>query len=838
MLGSTPKKPRPQRRKPKNLQVVSEEAQQSEEIQTDQSYIFYPNPGPQTEFLSSSEQEVLYGGAAGGGKSYSLVADPVRYFDNPDFKGLLLRRTTEELRELVSISHKLYPALYGKRAHWVERDKTWYFDSGATFWMSYLERDQDAMRYQGQAFCVAAGTKVRLGDNKLKKVEDLQVGDSVQTLEGPQAVLYRSPKLQKKCVKVSVFSSDGHLLSEQIQPDSHPIALLSSKPFQQLGDLSRSISKFQTHPLQWLSYKHLESERLESREIYVSQEDGQNDYKESEGDSQEAPLPHGSFYPAVRFSPDLLPDQVRAPTQYCKFCKCYVQSEGLRQGTLTKTLGPLPPYELFEQSTGHTSLSSHPSCGGESGGLIGTKIVEGSPESYCSCNCPCGEQSLLSQEADQGDVLTQVGAEGLGLSYLHSGEMGCTHVCNRYHAERYTHPYTQEQRELKVPLELCIVHVEPLPDPLSSVYDLTVNLSNNYITETGLVNKNCWIGFDELTQWPTPYAWNYLRSRLRTTSASGLPLCSRATSNPGGPGHSWVKKMFVDPASPGKAFWATDIETGEVLRWPDSHSMAGKPLFKRKFIPATLFDNPYLSQDGNYEANLLSLPENERKRLLYGDWDVAEGAAFSEWNRKIHVIEPFEIPANWMRFRACDYGYGSFAFVIWLAVDPATEQLIVYREMKVKKVLAVDLADMVLEAEAGERIRYGMLDSSLWHKRGDTGPSLAEQMLGRGCSWRPSDRSGGSRVAGKNELHRRLQVDPFTEMPRIVFFSTCTNIISELPSISLDKTNPEDVNTKGDDHGYDALRYAVMSRPRGYTYDNDPYATVTEDNVSDLVFGY
>lgn len=115
-----------------------------------------------------------------------------------------------------------------------------------------------------------------------------------------------------------------------------------------------------------------------------------------------------------------------------------------------------------------------------------------------------------------------------------------------------------------------------------------------------------------------------------------------------------------------------------------------------------------------------------------------------------------------------------------------------------------------------------MLDSSLWHNRGDRGPSLAEQMISKGCRWRPSDRSKGSRVAGKNEIHRRLQVDEYTGEPQLVFFSTCTNVISQLPSLPLDKNNPEDVNTNSEDHLYDALRYGVMSRPRSGVFDYDP----------------
>ena len=88
------------------------------------------------------------------------------------------------------------------------------------------------------------------------------------------------------------------------------------------------------------------------------------------------------------------------------------------------------------------------------------------------------------------------------------------------------------------------------------------------------------------------------------------------------------------------------------------------------------------------------------------------------------LLNLYRIPSNWVKFRACDYGYGSYSAVLWFAVSP-NEQLIVYRELYVSKVLATDLADMVLELEAEDgNIKYGVLDSSLWHKRGDTGPSL------------------------------------------------------------------------------------------------------------------
>jgi len=330
-----------------------------------------------------------------------------------------------------------------------------------------------------------------------------------------------------------------------------------------------------------------------------------------------------------------------------------------------------------------------------------------------------------------------------------------------------------------------------------------------------------------------------MRSRLRTSKDSGLKLYQRATTNPGGTGHMWVKKTFIDPSPHNTPFWATEYESGETITWPKGHTREGEPLFKRRFIPATLFDNPYLSEDGMYEANLLSLPEHQRRQLLEGDWTTNEGAAFPEFTYKDHVIEPFDIPSNWPRFRAADYGYGSYTGVVWFAVSPS-EQLIVYRELYVSKMTAVDLADTIneIEREAGDKMRYGVLDSSLWHNRGDTGPSLAEQMIVRGCRWRPADRSRGSRVAGKNELHRRLQFDEFTEEPRLVFFNTCRNLIAQLPSLPLDKNNPEDVDTKSEDHLYDALRYGVMTRPRSNLFDFDSSGSRSGFQISDPTFGY
>ena len=94
-------------------------------------------------------------------------------------------------------------------------------------------------------------------------------------------------------------------------------------------------------------------------------------------------------------------------------------------------------------------------------------------------------------------------------------------------------------------------------------------------------------------------------------------------------------------------------------------------------------------------------------------------------------------------------------------------------------------------------------------------------------------------MAGKNEIHRRLQIDDFTEEPRLVFFNSCTNMVSQLPSIPLDKKNSEDIDTNSEDHLYDALRYGIMSRPVSRSiFDYTPATEASKWAPADATFGY
>ena len=326
-----------------------------------------------------------------------------------------------------------------------------------------------------------------------------------------------------------------------------------------------------------------------------------------------------------------------------------------------------------------------------------------------------------------------------------------------------------------------------------------------------------WIGFDEITHLPTEFGWNYLASRLRTTDPEIVPYL-RCTANPGGVGAHWVKKRYVDPYEPNKAFEGSDGLT-------------------RKFIPARLDDNPYLAEDGRYEQMLKALPAVQRKQLLEGNWDITEGAAFAEFDPDVHVIPPFQIPIGWERVKGIDYGYASESACVWAAIDPSDRTLIIYRELYQKNLTGVDLAQLITQMEIEDPFSVGgVLDTAAWNRTGTTGPTVGETLVRAGHKLRRADKN---RIQGKIQIHEYLKVQQ-SGRPRIQLFNTCPNLIRELQSIPLDRSNPEDVDTHAQDHAYDALRYLIMSRPKV----NDPLAQLRHMRMeqaytpADSEFGY
>lgn len=323
------------------------------------------------------------------------------------------------------------------------------------------------------------------------------------------------------------------------------------------------------------------------------------------------------------------------------------------------------------------------------------------------------------------------------------------------------------------------------------------------------------VGFDELTHF-TWQEYSYLFGRNRP-NGPGTRVYMRATCNPGGIGHGWVKNRFITPAPP-----LTPIESTYNVRYPDGTEK--KLRRKRIFVPATIFDNRILMEnDPEYIAKLAMLPDAERDALLYGSWDSFEGQVFREWvndreqyvsRKNTHVIQEFDIPKNWPRYRSFDWGYSRPFAVLWWTVD-AEDRVYLYREWYGASAPNIGLKLSVQEVAQGIRLREegenvtGYADPAIWDR--STGDSVADQMAYAGVYFAPGD---NARLAGKMQLHNRLVFDG-RGMPMLYAFSTCREFIRTIPALVYSELRVEDVDTSGEDHAYDAARYFLMMHPIG-----------------------
>lgn len=328
------------------------------------------------------------------------------------------------------------------------------------------------------------------------------------------------------------------------------------------------------------------------------------------------------------------------------------------------------------------------------------------------------------------------------------------------------------------------------------------------------------IDFDELTQFQWD-EYSYLFSRNRP-NGPGTRCYIRAQANPGGIGHSWVKERFVTAAKPMQTIWEPFR-----IRFPD-----GKEVVRWKsriFVPSTVFDNKILLEnDPDYLTRLASLPEAERKALLYGDWDTFSGQVFSEWVNdsdhykdriNTHVIDPFEIPKDWAVWCTMDWGYSRPFAIGWYAVD-RDRRLYHIREFYgctgtpnrgvmmepaqvAKELKEIEATDPNLKGRTIHRVG----DPAIWGTQGteSIGALFERQMV----YFRKGD---NARLDGKMQIHHRLAFDD-DGIPMLYVFSHCRNFIRTLPALVYDDTKIEDVDTDGEDHIYDALRYICMENP-------------------------
>jgi hypothetical protein len=323
---------------------------------------------------------------------------------------------------------------------------------------------------------------------------------------------------------------------------------------------------------------------------------------------------------------------------------------------------------------------------------------------------------------------------------------------------------------------------------------------------------------EEMGTFPNEAPINKLQATLR--SGNGVPCQMKGTTNPGGPGHQWVKARYK--------------LQGVVREITRQEFIFENPFTKKKiaktrvFIPSKVTDNRFLGDD--YVANLYQVGSATLVRAwLEGDWDVVEGAFFDCWNASRHVIKPFEVPKHWLVFGSFDWGSAKpYSYGLWAVSDgdqlpdgrvyPRGSLIRIREDYGASspnvglKLTAEQAAERIKYKELGFTISYRVADPAIFAQ--DGGPSLAERFLKEGVAFRRADNRripAAGAMGGWDQVRARLVGD--IEGPQLYVFETCKDLIRTLPALQHDSDRPEDVDTDGEDHAPDEARYACMSRP-------------------------
>lgn len=326
---------------------------------------------------------------------------------------------------------------------------------------------------------------------------------------------------------------------------------------------------------------------------------------------------------------------------------------------------------------------------------------------------------------------------------------------------------------------------------------------------------------EEVTNFPSPDPIDKLRATIRSTVVPSSDWGMRLTGNPGGPGHGWVKKRYIDPNPKGY----------EILTDVFKNPFTGEDVeIQRVFIPSRLSDNKLLMETNPMYVAQLSQAGSKQlvQAWLLGEWEFLDGAFFMEFEPARHVL-PAEwlgrIPKHTLIYRACDWGFARPFSVGWYAVSDGTWGLPRDAIVKILEWYGCDgkpnvgirldagpvgagirQRDLELQQLYGLRTKYGVADPSIFTR--DGGPCIAEEFYKAGANFHRAD---NKRVPGWQQVRRRLVGDD--GKPLLYFLETCDDSIRTLPILQHDEKNLEDLDTDGEDHAADELRYACMARP-------------------------
>lgn len=748
----------------------------------------------QAQFINSEIDDILYGGAVGGGKSASLLAfSAIRRLRFPKSMGIIFRRTFRELEgSLIIESQKIYPKMGAK---YNENKKQWKFPNGSIQAFGYCESDGDAYHHM----CFHPDTEILTKDGWIF-VKDAKVGQLAATL---------NPKTRhmeyKTITATPSFDFDGEMI-ELFQRKGVSFSVTPNHKIWVSGERRKSLLPVEAKDLpmsckipQWANWKGRKPKNKFSftsignngRTIsfdskswfsfmgwYLSE--GSTEKKGTVKISQIKPcgrekiisLLEGCSINVYKSKDALIFCNLKLRNYLHKFGYCYDK---------------YIPREMLDANREHLLL-------------LLNSLIDGDGSWY--------------NNKRRGVFVTSSNRLKDGVMEL-AIKCGYTAVCKQYRG------YFADGRTKVWQVSVAVKKTDTairsssgkktlLPKKVpykGKVYCVTVPPHHTVLIrykgriswsgQTAQYNDVC---FDELTHF-SKFQYAFLTSRCRSTIPGCRPLI-RSASNPGNVGHHWVFMRYIKPYATSPQW--TDPETKKTLA----------------FVPARIDDNPALMEsDPGYIDRLRELPEKKYLALAEGRWDVFEGVYFSEWTGKVGFnILPFvRVPDSYTKKIIClDWGFADPACVLWLEVTPMG-RVFVYRELYQTKLAPKELATKILEmSPEGERYDYLVASPEIWGKKveteggGETIHDLMQSTLGDRIVMQ---KANNARVPGWLKIREYLMPAP-DGMPWMQISPVCLNLIQEIPGLiheDKDGKSSEDIDAKCSDHCSESLRYGIVS---------------------------
>ncbi|CAM3677717.1 hypothetical protein POAN111098_01560 [Polynucleobacter antarcticus] len=761
--------------------------------------IWTPLPGSQTLFLTCPVYEVLLEGTRGGGKTDTLLMSYAQHVGRgfgDHWRGVLFRLTYPQLADVVAKSKRWFYQIF-PGAKFNESDYVWKWPTGEMLYFRYGANEDDYWNYHGHEYCVALDTQV-LTPEGLVPIDRLRVGDKVVTLDGVRPVTRVFKPQLKECVKVSVYDDHLRLIGTQVQSVDHRLLTSAQKPCSWSSELSQNTLQSDWCSGSWQGYKSSFCDHPKNQVAYAYLK-GQENYDIKFPQIPPATLQHPLFFdqsmPALHhLAQGAFHLQESIQLHYRD--KLREQEQGLCRVKEEWLWDFLQPAELARSLPDCAVLSEPAYAPGMSPAIRDFQYD-------CHPSYHLSDEQLhallridLNNAPSHGDA-----GEPVHVNLLAdvSGNVHRHNHCDG--AVTYPHPYSgQTQKTTRALTDGWVVY-ESCGSALTM--DIEVETSNHYITKTGLINKNCWLGFEELTNWRNLSFYETMLSTCRSTQPK-IPKMVRATCNPFGVGHASVKERFQIGVVP----------AGKIIKQEGT--------LARVRIHSTIYENVHLlKNDPDYLINLESLSDpNRRRAWLEGDWDIHVGSFLEGvWQPSKHVVEPFAIPPSWKIWRSMDWGYARPYAVYWFALSNdgvyyLWRELYGYGDKEntgtredatvvAEKIKKIEVHDQRL----GYEYRMNLADPSIFSKIGAE-RSIGQIFRDKGVKWTEAYNAPRSRVNGAQEIIRLLAEE------RLKIFSTCKHWLRTIPQLPPDSLNPEDVDTDAEDHAWDATRYGVMRARR------------------------